>query len=269
MIAALEAEGNPWCPGCSAFATGEYAFSRGDARFRVCRSCRLTFRDPMPTAAQLADIYKTHYKESNIVGQSTNQESGAFATGAYAEFLDKHFLKAKSRLLDVGAGTGVLVEAFRQRGIVAEGVEFSAEARQHCSQFRGFDLIEDINSLPESAFDVVTMIEVIEHLSDPVGDLRSIIRRLRPGGVLFLTTPNLKGLRARIQGGSWREAQKLFHLTLFEASTLRAMLGKVGFSDIRRIRFSPIQNAGTASLIYARACQLAGLHGTLAMIARR
>ena len=223
----------------------------------------------MPTAAELLEIYKAHYRGSNIERGRTNQESGAFATAAYADYLIARLLNSQSRVLDFGAGTGLLVSALRGRGIFADGVEFSAEARQHCAQFRGFDLFPDITLLAQDAYDVVTMIEVIEHLTDPIDDLKAVLQRLRSGGVLFLTTPNLNSLRAKVEGGNWREARKNFHLTLFESASLRRMLLKAGFSSVDTVRFSPIQNSGLPNRIYARVCQMGGFHGTLAMTARR
>jgi hypothetical protein len=100
-----------------------------------------------------------------------------------------------------------------------------------------------------------------------MAELDIIRRKLRRGGRIFVTTPNLRGLRARVEGGNWREASKKFHVVLFDFSSLRALLHSAGFKRVRRIRFSPVQRKGFAFHIGARALQVTGLAGTVCLVA--
>ena len=127
----------------------------------------------------------------------------------------------------------------------------------------------DMDAVPRGIYDLVSMIEVIEHLSDLWATLRSVHAALRPGGKLFVTTPNRKGWRARLEGGNWREARKKFHLLLFDEMSLRHHLQATGFDSIVRVRFSPVVKAGFAMWATARTTQLAGMGGTLCVIASR
>ena len=101
---------------------------------------------------------------------------------------------------------------------------------------QGMEWISSPGKLPPGIrFDWVLLIEVIEHLHDPVRELRIIRKLLAPGGKLALTTPNSKGWRARIEGLRWREAQNPTHLHIFSLPAITACLTRSGFHHIRRI----------------------------------
>jgi SAM-dependent methyltransferase len=96
---------------------------------------------------------------------------------------------------------------------------------------------------PENGFDVVTLIEVIEHLDDPVHALRQAVRWLRPGGLLYLTTPNVHSLNGRLLGPRWSIFCPPEHLTIWSPRGLRTALSRLG---LRRVRlwthgFNPVE----------------------------
>jgi SAM-dependent methyltransferase len=91
---------------------------------------------------------------------------------------------------------------------------------------RGGEL--DELALPDSGFDVVSMIEVVEHVPDPNALLASARRLLRPGGMLYLTTPNGRGISARVLGVRWSVLSPPEHLQLFSIRGLRIVLERAG-----------------------------------------
>jgi SAM-dependent methyltransferase len=87
---------------------------------------------------------------------------------------------------------------------------------------------------PDQAFDVVTLWEVIEHLSDPMITLQEIRRILRPGGQLVLSTPDAGSLAARVSGRRWLGWRKVpEHLYFFDRSNLDRLLTRAGFVPVR------------------------------------
>jgi len=116
-------------------------------------------------------------------------------------FVQRHVpLSSEMRVLDWGCGPGFLVERLMQRGIRAEGLEFSKEsvdrARARCERYPGFAGITLAEGIPcpvgDSSVDVVLLVEVLEHLlpEQIAPTLEDIRRILRPGGVLVVTTPH-------------------------------------------------------------------------------
>ena len=100
--------------------------------------------------------------------------------------------------LDVGCGAGLLAEPLARLGATVTGVDASAEligvARKH-AEAMGLEVdyrAGEIEAL-DGRFDLVTCMEVIEHVADPAEFLRALAKRLAPGGLLILSTPNQTG----------------------------------------------------------------------------
>ena len=141
---------------------------------------------------------------------------------------------AGRRLLDVGCYIGVFVEIAREAGWQAVGLEPSAwgvaEARK-----RGLEVIEGTLAeadLPAASFDVVTLWDVIEHLTDPLGELRQAHRVLKPGGLIVIHTMDIESLFAKLMGPKWPWLMEM-HLYFFSHGTLKQMLATAGFELIR------------------------------------
>src|SRR6059058_3629043 len=106
-------------------------------------------------------------------------------------------LEGKSAL-DVGCGAGLLAEPLARLGAKVTGVDASSEliavAREHAKAM-GLDVdyhATDVLEI-EGRFDLVTCMEVIEHVADPAAFIDALARRLAPGGLLILSTPNQTG----------------------------------------------------------------------------
>lgn len=256
------------CPCASHRGVLISAYEEGETDFRICPECGIAFRERFPTPDELDAIYRQAYAEENISGRSTNQESGSYAANSYAAFIRNELWTTGARVLDYGAGSGELVECLRANGVDAAGLEFSDNARRFCRTNRGFDLMADLSEIPDGYFQVVSMIEVVEHLTNLPASFAELRRVMAPGASLLVTTPNRRGLRSRLQKGYWREAQKKFHLFLFDQKSLEFHLRDSGFDDIKKIRFSPRQRSTIKYLILSRIMQVLGLFGTLCMVAK-
>ena len=92
----------------------------------------------------------------------------------------------------------------------------------------------------EGSFDALTLAHVIEHLPDPVGALRRARDLLRPGGVLWVATPNLRSLAHRMFGRDWLSLDPPRHLVLFSAESLRGAFEAAGLQAIEQP--TPVRN---------------------------
>jgi SAM-dependent methyltransferase len=79
----------------------------------------------------------------------------------------------------------------------------------------------------------VTSWDVLEHLADPLAALERLRRLLRPGGRLFLSTPDAGSLTARLMGRRWHYLDPVQHITVFSRDNLRRALERAGFSVVR------------------------------------
>ncbi len=244
-------------------------FRTGEIDFRLCKSCGCVFRKQFPGPEELDEIYRQAYEEENISGETTNQESGDYAVRSFAGYLTTQVVNPADRILDYGAGSGSLVAELCHRGFACDGFEFAQSAREYCLANRGYSLKAELKTVPDGYYQVVTMIEVIEHLTDLTSTLQEIHRILAPGGKLFVTTPSRTGFRARIEKGNWREARKKFHLFLFDRPSMSFHLKRAGFTGVEHIVFSPFQKQGWKFVIYARMMQAIGLSGTLCVLASK
>ena len=112
-------------------------------------------------------------------------------------YISEHVALDKKKLLDVGCGGGLLTEPLANLGAKVTGIDISLEnvsvARKH-AKLSGLD-IEYINTTIESMpgrnkFDIVTALEVIEHVEDPEIFVENISKRIKSGGIFFLSTIN-------------------------------------------------------------------------------
>lgn len=137
---------------------------------------------------------------------------------------------AGRRLLDVGAGSGILVEEAMKLGFDAEGVEPSVSL-QGVATRHGLPVhLGTLDSSPPHApYDAVTLVDVIEHVSTPAALVQEIAGRLAPGGVAMIVTPDVRSIAARVMGWRWWHF-RIAHIGYFSNETLAHVLNQ---ADLR------------------------------------
>lgn len=160
-------------------------------------------------------------------------------------------LHASARWLDYGCGNGGLVRYVRERGI-AEAVGFEEGWIAVKARSAGIPILTagELERLT-GTFDVVTAIEVLEHVERPLEAFRQIRSLLKPGGLFFFTTANVQPVRGRLLSQSYATPE--IHVSFFEPATAARALTLAdfepkfhgflpGFADI--IRFKALKNFG-------------------------
>jgi 2-polyprenyl-3-methyl-5-hydroxy-6-metoxy-1,4-benzoquinol methylase len=155
-----------------------------------------------------------------------------------------------SRLLDVGCGNGAFLQLARSAGWSVQGIDFDGVAVA-AARSAGLDVrqggLELLQAAEPESFDWVTLSHVLEHVHEPVPWLQALHRLVRPGGTLWLQTPNIGGLGHARYAENWRDLDPPRHLTLWTFDTLCQNLRQVGFRNVRPLR-TPVL---TAMEVYA------------------
>lgn len=142
------------------------------------------------------------------------------------------FAKGK-RLLDVGAASGILLEEAIKLGYKADGIEPSRHLAASAAA-RGLNV--HLGTFPHPAitgpYDVITLVDVIEHVPNPVQLLRDLAGHLAPDGVGVLTTPDVEALAARILGPRWWHF-RVAHIGYFSRASILKALAAAGLETIK------------------------------------
>ena len=231
----------------------------GDFRVIECPSCRLARTDPWPDdpGAWYPDEYPQHGGSESLTARASRgalERASRPGAGRLGRLLGRAVPEADtggplgpaSRILDVGAGTGGAVAAFRAAGHDAWGVEPSlravlvAEARGTTGVVPGaLDDALESGLIPSGDYDLVRMSQVLEHVPDPVALLRTLRRIISPSGRLVVGVPNLNSLARRMTGGAWDGLEFPRHLVHYTRDSLLWVLALGGFA-VTSMRTAPL-----------------------------
>lgn len=165
-----------------------------------------------------------------------NRENSLAERRAHIAAINRRFqLPVHPRHLDVGCALGFMLQEARSAGWDPVGVETSEFAARYAAEHTS--CVVHAGTLqqagfPSESFDVVTLMDVVEHVPDPKELVDEIYRVLRPGGILFIVTPNFGSFSVSLYGleayGVWPDQ----HVVYFQPRTISALLRKVGFSRV-------------------------------------
>jgi 2-polyprenyl-3-methyl-5-hydroxy-6-metoxy-1,4-benzoquinol methylase len=190
------------------------------AALSECRDCGFVFADPVPHPDVL-DLYRG----MDDLPYQHSAEARRAQMRTLLDVVASHRPGART-LLDIGAGTGLLVAEAQARGLEAHGVEPSrwcvdtAATMNHVTLFCGTtgELRRQLGR-----YDVVTLIDVVEHTDDPLGMIREAASLLAPGGALLMVTPDIGSLAAKMMGRWWWH-HRVAHVGYFNRRSMRRAL---------------------------------------------
>lgn len=236
-----------------------------------CEGCRSGYLDPRPTVATIGQAYGNYYTHRAAGSRADSSSLGWFRrirralSNGYLnarygtdyqpasrlgsglasllprqrEALDVQFRWLPKPVggqcvLDVGCGNGGFLLKAREAGWQVMGVDPDPDAVRIAQQ-KGLEVrLGSIEAFVDEAglFDAITLSHVIEHVHDPKSVLAEAYRLLKPGGVLYLDTPNIDSRGSRVFGRHWRGIETPRHLMLFSFSGLQQLLQRCDFSII-------------------------------------
>jgi 2-polyprenyl-3-methyl-5-hydroxy-6-metoxy-1,4-benzoquinol methylase/glycosyltransferase involved in cell wall biosynthesis len=222
-------EPNARCPICRTSASGVALNAREGVRLRRCPDCGLHYHAGFADPLEAQEYYSNYYHEENTAFSPLTEARFQSLVASFEPY------RETGRLLDVGCGAGHFLKVANERGWSAHGTEIAASAFERLSRYgiKTFQGELQAAGYPADFFDVIYCSEVIEHLLDPLSLLQESARILRPGGLLYLTTPNFNSLSRRLLGARWRVICKE-HVCYFTPKLLARRLGDLGFARVSR-----------------------------------
>jgi cyclopropane fatty-acyl-phospholipid synthase-like methyltransferase len=231
----------------------------------------------LPSLAKLKKIYgPDYYENENLLSTDVNNCYGyidyrfecalnrAERISQLRE-IRKRLNAIKPSLLDFGCGFGDLLRDAQDQGFEAHGIELSgfalAEAKAAGLDVRRYTSAKTMATF-KKRFDVITGIDVVEHLLDPRGFLEQAHTSLAPGGILVLTTMDIKSLISRLMKNRFEDAKRIDHVYFFSKRNLTDLLQSVGYKIIN------VKSLGRTFSLELLASRLQPNFPTLSKIAR-
>jgi 2-polyprenyl-3-methyl-5-hydroxy-6-metoxy-1,4-benzoquinol methylase len=156
------------------------------------------------------------------------------------------------KLLDIGCGSGTFLVDSSFCNWEAVGIDIDSSAVEKCKK-HGLSVMHgdlDIFREKSNEFDCITMDHVIEHLHDPLEELKKCFVLLKNGGQIWIQTPNINSYGLSRFGQDWRGLEPPRHLVIFNKSSIKKALKKAGFKNIQFLN-SPDPSSRTFAASYA------------------
>ncbi|WP_432672358.1 class I SAM-dependent methyltransferase [Flavobacterium sp. SM2513] len=181
---------------------------------------------PKPSQEELSKYY-----ESEDYISHSNKKKGLFSflyqivrgfTLKNKLNIIQHFQVEKGSLLDIGAGTGHFLDLAQKNKWTVTGIEPNLGARNMATE-KGISFAENIQSLPNNSFDVITMWHVLEHVYDLDEQIKELKRVLKPDGVIVIAVPNFRSFDAKYYKRFWAAFDVPRHLWHFSKKSIKLL----------------------------------------------
>lgn len=223
------------CPLCGSDETNQ-AFKDSGCTLRGCSVCELFFVSPYPESAQQhAQVSSGEYADIELLDCERRYQGERHYYDRHLSSIAEECSGATS-LLDVGCGTGHLLELFEGRSNMRRlGIELNSQAARYARRTARCEIreipLEQFQS--EEKFDVVTMINVFSHIPSFDGMFRSLRAALNPGGKVIVRTSEMSRQVSRWNQVHWGIPDDLHFLGL---GTIDFICARYGLEVVRRVQ---------------------------------
>jgi 2-polyprenyl-3-methyl-5-hydroxy-6-metoxy-1,4-benzoquinol methylase len=216
-----------------------------------CVACGFMSTEPRLAASDLPDLYARYYPRRRATAEGVRQSvaaddiaaPGALSAARRRGTWSAHYeVRPGMRVLDYGCGECASLLEIKALGAEPYGLEVDPTVRELADALGVRVHVGTLATLPEpeGSFDAVTLSQVIEHVTDPEDLLRGLHAKLKPGGMLVLTTPNSRSLTRALLGKRWLHWHMPFHQNHFTPKSLRHLLERTGFDIDRMETYTPV-----------------------------
>jgi 2-polyprenyl-3-methyl-5-hydroxy-6-metoxy-1,4-benzoquinol methylase len=233
---------SPFCSICGSAAS--FAFEKNRYKLYRCANCKHLFVYPAPTSEEITAVYKESYFHKSEgqggLGYADYDSDKAGLASTFDKYLTELAkLAPGKKILDVGSATGFFLDRAKKAGWQTHGVEIAQFGAAESNK-RGHETvcgtIEDVPG--EARFDVITMWDVFEHMSDPQRALNRAHELLASGGIIGINTIDSSSVPAKMLGKQWHLVVPPEHLQYYSRTSLRKIVEKNGFEILTMHRIT-------------------------------
>ena len=201
-----------------------------------CDRCGLGLIAPRPRRENIATLYEESYPPWRAPTglASLFAEAKAYVVARVPPY-GRHRSRGSGRMLDVGLGRGDVARAFARSGWETHGLDMSSMAVD-VARSRGIDArlgTFDDPPWPSGSFDLLVLSHVLEHVADPVQELRRARKLVRGGGSVIVAVPGWDCWQRRVFRNCWAHTDLPRHLQHFTVPALNHAARAAGFSGAR------------------------------------
>ena len=205
----------------------------------ICQKCGLIFTNPRMDKNSYGDFYTKYYRDlyNYYIGKNDLEflHESNYANGINVFKIVEPFIKSESNILEIGCANGGLIKYFRERGHNVTGLDLGEAEVKYGKERFGLNLIhksiDDYQS--DKKQDLIIMIHVIEHLTEPEITMKQIHENLSDDGLLFVSCPDVDTLSTgEIYKSDWLTLMQNAHTINFDKASISNLLGKYGFEII-------------------------------------
>lgn len=230
------------CPLCGA-STMSIIHVFNPFKVGSCRECGLIYLNPRLKESLIGALYREgEYFSGGDAGYaaySSQEESLRLTFRRFLHELRKRGM-ASGRLLEVGCGYGYFLDEAKSFFSYSAGTELSPEAVTYAKHHTGAEVFTGtVETLPRYLhdFDIIVLINVIEHVYDPIGFVMSLKQRLSASGTVVIATPDIGSFWYKLMKKRWPSFKIPEHVVFYNVRTLTSLFERTGFHTIEKIPF--------------------------------
>ncbi|MBL6995925.1 class I SAM-dependent methyltransferase [Desulfobacula sp.] len=205
-----------------------------------CKKCSFVSVHPLPDDESLKLLYDSNYWEGQQIEESPYMQ--LFFSFRVRSILNKikNHIPPKGSILDLGAGDGAWVRLLRRHGFDAWGIDPFSNPDKTDFLIQG-----TLNSaeFEDEHFDVVTCFHVLEHLEDPLNEVKEALRILRPGGIMIIEVPNINSWGFSFFKMNWQPLHLPAHVNHFTPETLDKVFQMAGNVNLLKLSHFSIKTS--------------------------
>jgi 2-polyprenyl-3-methyl-5-hydroxy-6-metoxy-1,4-benzoquinol methylase len=240
------------CPVCRS-KTSKLFGEKYSFKLVTCDGCGFVYINPRPTPVAMENYYANSkasaYFQTNIIGPTEGNRLRLIVTPRLNYI--NHKFPNKGTWLDIGCSTATLISEAKKTGWQVTGLDFEKTAIA-AAEGKGVPMLtKPIEVLDiQNQFDLISLFEVLEHLSNPRETLEACFKANTKGGSIVITIPNIEGFEFETLGMAHSNICPPSHLNHFSPSTLPKLLADIGYevTDIETPGYLDVDNVRNAML---------------------